>query len=217
MARRPLPTLRLPVRGFTLIELLVAIGILAMVAVLGWRGLDSIVRSREVLTSQLAQARGMQLAFAQMQSDCDHLAGAGQGSKLLNGRSNLQAENDRLMLVRLAASEQEPQLLQVVTYRLVGGVLVRRESNGTRDLAVLDTMWQAARDDGGNAGADVVLMQGVDSMAMRGQRALSSNAAPEWITLAAGSKTDDLAGLEVSLQMPGQAASLRKVFLLGPG
>ena len=26
--------------GFTLIELLVAIGILAMVAVLGWRGLD---------------------------------------------------------------------------------------------------------------------------------------------------------------------------------
>ena len=53
--------------GFTLIELLVAIGILAMVAVLGWRGLDSIMRSREVLTGQLEQARGMQLAFAQMQ------------------------------------------------------------------------------------------------------------------------------------------------------
>ena len=40
MARRTLSA------GFTLIELLVAIGILAMVAVLGWRGLDSIVRSR---------------------------------------------------------------------------------------------------------------------------------------------------------------------------
>ena len=215
MARR-LPS---PARGFTLIELLIAIFILAMVAVLGWRGLDSIMRSREVLTAQLAQARGMQLAFAQMQSDCDHLAGAGQGSTLLNGRSNLQAENDRLTLVRLAASEQEPQLLQVVTYRLVGGVLVRRESNGTRDLAMLDVLWQAARDDGGNAGnnADVVLMQGVDSMAMRGQRKPTSNAAPEWATLAAGSKTDDLAGLEVSLQIPGQAASLSKVFLLGPG
>jgi len=209
---------RLPsrARGFTLIELLIAIFILAMVAVLGWRGLDSIMRSREVLTAQLAQARGMQLAFAQMQSDCDHLAGASQGSTLLNGRSNLQAENDRLMLVRLAASEQEPQLLQVVTYRLVGGMLVRRESNGTRDLALLDTMWQAARDDAGNS-ADVVLMQGVGSMAMRGQRRLTSNAAPEWITLGTGSKTDDLAGLEVSLQIPGQAASLSKVFLLGPG
>lgn len=213
MARR-LPS---PARGFTLIELLIAIFILAMVAVLGWRGLDSIMRSREVLTAQLAQARGMQLAFAQMQSDCDHLAGAGPASTLLNGRSNLQAENDRLMLVRLAASEQEPLLLQVVTYRLVAGVLTRRESNGTRDLAVLDSLWQAARDDGGNASADVVLMQGVDSMAMRGQRVLSSNAPPEWITLTAGSKTSDLAGLEVSLQMPGQAVALSKVFLLGPG
>ena len=75
--------------GFTLIELLVAIGILAMVAVLGWRGLESIMRSREVLTSQLEQARGMQRAFAQMQSDCDHLAGAGTGNNLLNGRINL--------------------------------------------------------------------------------------------------------------------------------
>src|SRR5471032_421874 len=73
--------------GFTLVELLVAIGVLAMVAVLGWRGLDSIVRSREVLTSQLEQARGMQLAFAQMQSDCDHLAGAGPNNNLLNGRN----------------------------------------------------------------------------------------------------------------------------------
>ena len=203
--------------GFTLIELLVAIGILAMVAVLGWRGLDSIMRSREVLTGQLEQARGMQLAFAQMQSDCDHLAGAGQSNTLLNGRLNLSAENDRLTLVRLAASEQEPQQLQVVTYRLRGGVLTRRESNGTRDLAVLDTLWQAARDDTETSTADVVLMRGVDSMALRGQRSLASSAAPEWITLANGSKTADLVGIEVTLQLPGQAAGLSKVFLLGPG
>ncbi|MCC7598768.1 prepilin-type N-terminal cleavage/methylation domain-containing protein [Janthinobacterium sp. FW305-129] len=211
MARRKLST-----AGFTLIELLVAIGILAMVAVLGWRGLDSIVRSREVLTSQLNQARGMQLAFAQMQSDCDHLAGAGQNNNLLNGRINLSAENDRLTLVRLAASEQEPQQLQVVTYRLRGGVLTRRESNGTRDLAVLDTLWQAARDDTDTSSADVALMRGVDSMVMRGQKRQNSPN-PEWITMLAGTKTDDFVGLEVTLQMPGQDAGLSKVFLLGPG
>src|SRR5450830_461811 len=189
--------------GFTLIELLVAIGILAMVALLGWRGLDSIMRSREVLTSQLEQARGMQLAFAQMQSDCDHLAGAGQGNTL---------QNDRLTLVRLAASEQEPQQLQVVTYRLRGGVLTRRESNGTRDLAVLDTLWQAARDDTDTSNADVALMQGVDSMVMRGW----SNGA--WNVLTAGASiSTQVPGLEVTLQMPGQDAGLSKVFLLGPG
>lgn len=211
---------RLAVAGFTLIELLVAIGILAMVAVLGWRGLDSIVRSREVLNGQLEQSRGMQLTFAQMQSDCDHLAGASSATAtntLLNGRSNLSAEQDRLILVRQAVSEQQPQQLQVVTYRLVGGVLTRRESTGTRDLAVLDTLWQAARDDTDTGNASVVLLRGVDSMVMRGQRSLTGNAAPDWITLAAGSKTADLAGLEVTLQLPGQAAGLSKVFLLGPG
>ena len=62
-------------RGFTLVELLVAISILAVVAVLGWRGLDSIVRARTSLTEQMETTRGMQLAFAQMQSDCEHKAG----------------------------------------------------------------------------------------------------------------------------------------------
>ena len=33
--------------GFTLVELVIAIAILALVAVLGWRGLDGIVRARE--------------------------------------------------------------------------------------------------------------------------------------------------------------------------
>src|SRR5665811_345320 len=60
-------------KGLTLVELLVAISVLGFVAVLGWRGLDSIVRARIALTSDLEQTRGMQLAFAQLQSDCAHL------------------------------------------------------------------------------------------------------------------------------------------------
>jgi general secretion pathway protein J len=67
-----------PRRGFTLIELLVAITILAIVAVLGWRGLDGIIRSRVALTAQMEQTRGMQLAFAQMQSDCENMAAPAQ-------------------------------------------------------------------------------------------------------------------------------------------
>ena len=44
-------------KGLTLVELLVAISVLGFVAVLGWRGLDSIVRARIALTSDLEQTR----------------------------------------------------------------------------------------------------------------------------------------------------------------
>ncbi|MFL6716736.1 MAG: type II secretion system protein J, partial [Burkholderiaceae bacterium] len=44
-------------RGLTLIELLIAITVLAVVAVLGWRGLDSIVRSRIALTAEMERTR----------------------------------------------------------------------------------------------------------------------------------------------------------------
>ena len=129
--------------GFTLIELLVAISILAIVAVLGWRGLDGIVRARVALTEQLEATRGMQLAFAQMQSDCEHLADPSG----LQGRAYLLAEKDRMTMVRNTYNENEPARLQVVSYRIVGGMLTRRESAGTRDLIQLDVLWKAATSD----------------------------------------------------------------------
>lgn len=150
------------VRGFTLIELLVAISILAIVAVLGWRGLDGIIRSRQALTAQMEQTRGMQLAFAQMQSDCENLA----PTTLLHGRANLLAETDRLTLVRTVLTEDEPSRLQVVSYRVRDGVLLRRESSATRDLAQLDMLWQGARSDTDPAPA-VPLQSGLNGMTMR--------------------------------------------------
>lgn len=150
-------------RGFTLIELLLAIFILAMMAVLGWRGLDSIVRSRSTLTSQMDQTRGLQLAFAQMQSDCANLA----SSELLHGRAFVQAEDNRITLVRMVLAENQPTRLQVVSYRVnADGVLTRRESNATRELAQLDNLWQAALSDADTAGT-VALQANVQGMAMR--------------------------------------------------
>src|ERR1700742_827676 len=45
------------VRGFTLIELLVAIAILAVIAVLSWRGLDQIIRGRQTITNAMEDER----------------------------------------------------------------------------------------------------------------------------------------------------------------
>jgi general secretion pathway protein J len=59
----------LPRAGFTLIELLVAIAILALLAVLSWRGLDSVLRARSALSQELAFSRALQTTFNQLDAD----------------------------------------------------------------------------------------------------------------------------------------------------
>jgi len=151
--------------GFTLVELLVAIGILAMVAVLGWRGLDGIVRARVALTHEMETTRGMQLAFAQMQNDCENAA----GSELMRGQPSLLWDADRLTLVRKVYVEHEPSRLQVISYRVVNGQLIRRESPGTRDLNQVGQLWQALASDAPAENApSVVLQVGVTAMQVQG-------------------------------------------------
>lgn len=193
-------------RGFTLIELLVAITVLAVVAVLGWRGLDSIVRARVALNNDLEQTRGLQLAFAQMQSDCAQIAPA----KIVLGRPILAAAAGQLTMVRYVFAENQPTRLQVVSYRVRDGKLTRRESLATRDLKELDTSWLAAANDSETAPA-VVLQSDVSSMTIR------SWDGTKWVvgTPAAGSAIPTTSGLEVALTLRDRPASLVKIFLLG--
>lgn len=220
-----------PNRGFTLIELLVAINILAIIAVLGWRGLDSIVRARVSLTTELEQARGLQLAFAQMQSDCDRIT----NSAIIGARPVVAAQAGSLTLVRSVHLENQPSRLQVVAYRVRDGVLTRRESVATRDLKELDDAWSAAVSDG-EAGQVVTLHNGVSDMTIRswvndgngwrtgagpapGAGAPAGSAPPPANPPAAGAANPGPAaaatGLEVSLQLRERTSAMMKVFLLG--
>jgi general secretion pathway protein J len=222
--------------GFTLVELLVAISILAIVAVLGWRGLDGIIRARVALTNQMETTRGMQLAFAQMQSDCEHIA----GRDVLDRRPYLLTGTDRFTMVREVFTENQPSRLQVVAYRIVNGNLVRRETPAVRDLAQLDGLWKAAVSDTDTSGA-VALQAGVAGMQVltwenRSWRQASSAAAAG---SAAGSNTTGNTasnattasgtavpqdpntvplpptGMQVALQVQGQQVPMTKSFLLG--
>jgi general secretion pathway protein J len=207
---KPFRTIKGRQRGLTLVELLVAISVLGFVAVLGWRGLDSIVRARVALNSDLEQTRGMQLAFAQLQSDCEHLA----SPYMLPNRMPLLAGQGRLTLVRTVYADNQPSQLQVISYRVDGGVLTRRESVTTRDLRVLDKLMQGATGDT-DTNPGVTLQSDVSDMVMR----LWINGA--WHTeadlLAAKAAATQLipTGLEVTLQLRGHENAMVKIFLLG--
>lgn len=217
-------------RGLTLVELLVAISVLAFVAVMGWRGLDTIVRARLALNADLEQTRGMQLAFAQLQNDCSRIV----TQDLLPGRDPLAAESGRLRLVRLVSGYAQPTQLQVITYSVANGVLARRESVPTRDLQQLDQMWQAAATDADTTNPAVTLQEGVAAMTMRlwandnkgwriAEEAESKTVSPEIAAriaaraaLGGGSGAGQgYTGLEVSLQLQGREGSMQKVLLLG--
>lgn len=194
--------------GFTLIELLVAISILAIVAVLGWRGLDGIVRARVALTEQMETTRGMQLAFAQMQSDGEHMVPSSE----LKSRPNLASDANGMTLVRNWHSENAPSQLQVISYRIINGVLTRRESPGTRDLVQLDMFWQAALSNADTT-PPVILQSGVLAMQVEVWennvwRMANAPRTTEWTPRPA-------TGLRVALQVRGQEIPMTKAFLLG--
>jgi general secretion pathway protein J len=189
--------------GFTLVELLVAISILAMVAVLGWRGLDGIVRARVALGEQMETTRGMQLAFAQMQSDAEHLA----REDVLGQRPFLLTDDNRLTLVRTVFTENQPSHLHVVAYRVVNGMLLRRESPATRDLVQLDTLWKNAISDLDTT-PPVNLQAGVSGMQLMNWY---GNAWHKELPPAG----TPVAGLQVALQVQNQEVPMIKSFLLG--
>nr|WP_319565498.1 prepilin-type N-terminal cleavage/methylation domain-containing protein [uncultured Rhodoferax sp.] len=61
-------------RGFTLIELLVAISLMALMAVLSWRGLDGTSRSQSQLQQRSDDVQALQSTLGQWGADLDALA-----------------------------------------------------------------------------------------------------------------------------------------------
>ncbi|CAN5882346.1 prepilin-type N-terminal cleavage/methylation domain-containing protein [soil metagenome] len=215
--RSKIPSVKV-IDGFTLVELLVAITILAIIAVLGWRGLDSIVRARMSLTTELEQTRGTQISFAQLENDAAHLAGV----NLLSTRESLRASQQRLMMIRTVYEDNQPTRLQVVAYRVVDGILSRRESIATRDFQVLTADWQNAINETDTMPV-VALQDGVVSLEMRTWNpdentwrvAGSDIAVSNALNGPAGKAIPIKTGLEISLQLRGREHPLLKVFLLG--
>lgn len=124
-------------RGFTLIELLVALGLLALMAVLTWRGLDGINRAQMQLQQRSDEVQTLQATLGQWTADLDALAEQPNWTPVeWDGRS--------MRLLR-----QSSVGLRVVawTRRGVGGAgqWVRWQSEALTTRGQLELAWQQAQ------------------------------------------------------------------------
>jgi len=146
-------------RGFTLIELLVAIAIMAVIAVLSWRGLDQIIRGRQTITNAMEDERVFAQVFDQMRIDARQAASDDE-----SGQAAVSISGSVLQIVRQILLPGTAPRLQVVRYRVSEGRVIRYASPPLANVGELRGALRGGEGDGWTA---VPLMGGVAAISAR--------------------------------------------------
>lgn len=139
-------------RGFTLIELLIAIAIMAVLAGLSWRGLDSLMRSRDITQAQVDKTAVLQTVLAQWQADLN----AVQPVPSITD-AGVQWDGRTLRLTRRATAWRADGAdagLWVVAWTLRNNQWLRWQSAPVQTRAALQQAWAKAERWGQNPSAD---------------------------------------------------------------
>jgi len=137
-------------RGFTLIELLVALALMALMAVMSWRGLQAMSNAQTRLAQQADDVLTLQTALAQWGADLDALA-------LQPNTPSIDWDGRALRLLR-RGSQRAGEGLHVVAWsqRLVNGSAywLRWQSPALTTRAELQAAWSQAARWGQNPGEE---------------------------------------------------------------
>ena len=139
-------------QGFTLIELLIAITLMAVMAGLGWRGLDGLMRSRDINQTRVDQTAVLQTVLAQWRSDLDHMTAVPSISD-----AGLAWDGQTLRITRRASTpmaDGSDAGLWVVAWTRRDGLWWRWQSPALQNRRSLLEAWARSERWGKNAGAD---------------------------------------------------------------
>ena len=138
-----------PPRGFTLIELLVAISIMAVMAVLSWRGLDGMTKAQTLLQQRADEVLTVQSGLAQWGADLDAMIQLPQTQALeWDGRA--------LRLTRQSPGDEGVVVVAWSRRDIDGtGQWLRWQSPPLRTRGDFQTAWSAAAQWAQNPGDDL--------------------------------------------------------------
>ena len=128
--------------GFTLIELLVAVAILAILAGLCWRGLDTILKTRDRLIETGDDLRALSITFSQMDEDLRRswpMRLLAPGVPVIRFTPN--GDNLQLELLREGGSALDAVRPERVAYRIRDGQFERGYAAYVRGTSSSATSW----------------------------------------------------------------------------
>jgi general secretion pathway protein J len=210
-------------RGFTLIELMVAIAILAVIAVLSWRGLDQIMRGRQAITSAMEDERVFVQLFDQLRVDA-RLAATDDEV----GQPAVSVSGNGLQIVRTFGLAGEAPRLQVVRYQVADGRVTRYASPPVATVGQLRRAMAASS--GSGDWSAVPLISGVGKITARlyvprvGWTTQMGDVSAEIARNNNNLKVPQfgsaplpraVTGLEVSIGAPSLHVPVRRMFLVG--
>jgi general secretion pathway protein J len=207
-------------RGFTLIEVMVALLLMAVMSVLSWRALDSMVRTREALTQRGEQFDGVRALFSQWDEDCRALDAP---DRWLAGVP-VHLGNNQVALIRNRVDGQGVHHSVFVLYRYQDQSIQRLESPNIDSRQELLRNWAALRQDADfttlYSATPVTLLTGVANMQ---ENALVdgyawTNDDAQVAQLAAVSRPQGnalLLGVELVIYLKSSETPLRKIAMTG--
>ena len=204
-------------KGFTLIEIMVAMVIMAIIGLMSWRALDTLVRTREYVIEKMDAINSLSRGFSQLEYDAFNIASLEKVSRPFIFQAN------QLILTRQVGSSQMGNQFQVIRYRIDKGNWVREVSPIIRTPQGLSAILQSD-----NYASSVILAKAVNAIDIAAwspqtgwskdinavysslQPALSSLPMPQ---MQIGSIRS--LGLEIRVSVEGQKFPFRRVVLLG--